>query len=104
MRTYEYINSGWRFSKVGGLPEGRQTEPKSDDNGWELVELPHTWNAADCTGGSGRMLPQEGKAAARAVSRKACVYRICRSEYHNGAFCQRKEGRSACRRVFRIQV
>lgn len=54
MRTYEYINSGWRFSKVGGLPEGRQTEPKSDDNGWELVELPHTWNAADCTGGSGR--------------------------------------------------
>ena len=44
MRTYEYINSGWRFSKVGGLPEGRQTEPKSDDNGWELVELPHTWN------------------------------------------------------------
>ena len=54
MRTYEYINSGWRFSKVGGLPEGRQTEPKSDDNGWELVELPHTWNAADCTGVSGR--------------------------------------------------
>ncbi len=42
MRTYEYINSGWRFSKVGGLPEGRQTEPKSDDSGWELVELPHT--------------------------------------------------------------
>ena len=28
MRTYEYINSGWRFSKVGGLPEGRQTDPK----------------------------------------------------------------------------
>ena len=54
MRTYEYINSGWRFSKVGGLPEGRQTEPKSDDSGWELVELPHTWNAADCTGVSGR--------------------------------------------------
>lgn len=93
MRTYEYINSGWRFSKVGGLPEGRQTEPKSDDSGWELVELPHTWNAADCTGVSGRApeysegyyrgagcyrrkvkLPQEGKAAARAVSRKACVY------------------------------
>lgn len=54
MRTYEYINSGWRFSKVGGLPEGRQTEPKSDDSGWEMVELPHTWNAADCTGVSGR--------------------------------------------------
>ena len=54
MRTYEYINSGWRFSKVSGLPEGRQTEPKSDDSGWELVELPHTWNAADCTGVSGR--------------------------------------------------
>lgn len=54
MRTYEYINSGWRFSKVGGLPEGRQTEPKSDDSGWELVELPHTWNAADCTGVSSR--------------------------------------------------
>lgn len=54
MRTYEYINSGWRFSKIGGLPEGRQTEPKSDDSGWELVELPHTWNAADCTGVSSR--------------------------------------------------
>ena len=43
MRTYEYINSGWRFSKVGGLPEGRQTEPKSDDNGWGKGEAPATY-------------------------------------------------------------
>ena len=39
MRTYENINSGWRFSKVGGLPEGRQTEPKSDDSGLSLIHI-----------------------------------------------------------------
>lgn len=50
MRAYEYINGGWLFSRVGGLPEGRQTEPKVKDSGWEQVELPHTWNADDCTG------------------------------------------------------
>lgn len=54
MRSYEYINGGWRFSRVGGLPEGRQTEPKTDDSRWEKVELPHTWNSADCTGAAGK--------------------------------------------------
>lgn len=38
------INSGWRFSK-GDFPDGANTT--IDDSGWEQVDIPHTWNAAD---------------------------------------------------------
>ena len=41
------LNAGWRFS----LSEG-DTSVDFDDSGWQLVTLPHTWNAEDCAGGA----------------------------------------------------
>lgn len=41
------LNAGWRFS----LSEG-DTSVDFDDSGWQLVTLPHTWNADDCATGA----------------------------------------------------
>ncbi len=41
------LNAGWRFS----LSEG-DTSVDFDDSGWQLVTLPHTWNAEDCAVGA----------------------------------------------------
>ena len=41
------LNEGWRFS----LSEGN-TSIDFDDGGWQLVTLPHTWNAEDCATGA----------------------------------------------------
>ena len=41
------LNEGWRFS----LSEG-DTSIDFDDGGWQLVTLPHTWNAEDCATGA----------------------------------------------------
>lgn len=49
-RTGEYINDSWRFSKCGAAQPGKLASPGFDDNGWQEVSLPHTWNSADCTG------------------------------------------------------
>ena len=40
------LDHGWRFHF--GISEGAQ-QPAFDDAGWETVDLPHTWNAADGT-------------------------------------------------------
>lgn len=71
-REYEYINSDWKFSRISAFPAGRQSEPKTDDSGWERVELPHTWNSEDCTG---------------APSRSA----ECSEGYYRGAGCYRRK-------------
>lgn len=50
-RIYESINSGWRFRKGIDFPamlENKIHLPNTE--GWERVDIPHTWNASDCTG------------------------------------------------------
>lgn len=50
-RICEYINNDWRFKKIPDISAmSKLTAPYSDDSGWESIDLPHTWNAADCTG------------------------------------------------------
>ena len=44
MREVKSINSGWAFHKGDTR---HHKIPKKIKKGWEIVELPHTWNAAD---------------------------------------------------------
>lgn len=49
------FNGGWKFSKLpkaNCLSDNPVHEPDFDDDAWESVTLPHTWNAED--GVSGR--------------------------------------------------
>ena len=43
------LNDGWKFIK-SEVPEAQKTT--FDDATWQQVELPHTWNASDATGGT----------------------------------------------------
>ncbi|MDE7185656.1 MAG: glycoside hydrolase family 2 protein [Lachnospiraceae bacterium] len=47
MRTKINLNEGWRFSRACTALPDRLPE------GWELVDLPHTWNAVDGHDGNG---------------------------------------------------
>src|SRR5450432_343466 len=42
------LNSDWKFDKAD-VPDAAQKI--FDDSAWQNVELPHTWNADDATGG-----------------------------------------------------
>ena len=46
-RTSIELRLGFRF-RLGEAPRGAE-ELVYDDSDWELVELPHTWNALDAT-------------------------------------------------------
>ncbi len=50
-RICEYINNDWLFMK-GADPAAmkKHSVQLHDLNGWERVNIPHTWNAEDCTG------------------------------------------------------
>ena len=39
-RIVQSMNKGWRFAKTGEVPAALP-------QGWEQVDLPHTWNAVD---------------------------------------------------------
>ncbi|HEY5227855.1 MAG TPA: sugar-binding domain-containing protein, partial [Opitutaceae bacterium] len=43
-RVLVNLNAGWRFA-LGDVP--RATEPGLDDQAWQAIELPHTWNGLD---------------------------------------------------------
>ncbi|QXD15153.1 DUF4982 domain-containing protein [Rhodocaloribacter litoris] len=40
------VNDGWRYAPAEAVPPGA-ADPALDDAGWEVVDLPHTWNARD---------------------------------------------------------
>jgi beta-galactosidase len=49
-RTEQSLDTGWKFDRedVAGA-----SEKTFDDAAWSAVNLPHTWNAQDATGGGG---------------------------------------------------
>lgn len=50
-RICEYINNDWLFIKdVDPAAMKKNTVQLHDMDGWERVNIPHTWNASDCTG------------------------------------------------------
>ena len=50
-RIYESINSGWFFRKdVDSSAFRKKSTQQLNTDGWERVDIPHTWNASDCTG------------------------------------------------------
>ena len=38
------VNEAWRFCRG---PVAEAFRPETDDSAWEVVDLPHTWNAED---------------------------------------------------------
>ena len=47
-RLVQPLVTGYRFAFDEAL-DGRAATSELDDSGWEVVELPHTWNALDAT-------------------------------------------------------
>src|ERR1700733_11615027 len=43
------LNHSWKFIKADAI--GAQ-QPNFDDSKWDNVDLPHTWNSGDATGGT----------------------------------------------------
>ena len=51
MRFYESLNEDWKFAKTDQVPEKMPCH--GNDQDWEWVDLPHTWNNWDGQDGGG---------------------------------------------------
>lgn len=69
-RICEYINNDWLFAKdVDPAAMKKHSVQLHDMDGWERVNIPHTWNAEDCTGTA-----VTSRAYSEGYFRGACCY------------------------------